>query len=283
MIPRHGERGYASVAAVAAIAVFGMMALTLVQVSQTTIGDAAAEVGQARAAAATDAGLALTLDGLLARDRANRWSIDGRSRQLRFDGAQLVVRIEDERGKVPLNLLDDTTARALIAAAGAGAGEKGRIAAESLLDWIDNDEVPRPSGAENAFYRARGIHPRNGPLQTIDELAQVRGFDAALVNRLRSFVTVDYGSGAFDARYAQPEAIGVMLGGGRDGPQAIARRRELAGQRVAIELGDNLDLAGRPLTVVVEAVRPDGARALRRTIIELTGSPERPYIVRKFD
>ncbi len=283
MNPPHREQGYASVAAVAAIAVFGLMALALVQASQSTIGDAAAEVGQARAAAAADAGLALALDGLLARDRANRWSIDGRNRSLRFDGAQLTVRIEDERGKVPLNLLDEAMAARLIEAAGLGAGERADIAAQSLLDWIDNDEQPHPSGAENAYYRPRGIHPRNAPLQTIDELAQVRGFDPALVDRLRSFVTVNYGSGAFDASHARPEAISVMLGGGRDSPQAIARQREMAGQRVAIELGDDRDLAGRPLTVVVEAVRPDGARALRRAIIELTGSELRPYIVRAFD
>jgi len=280
--PRRGEQGYAVVAAVAGIAVFAMMAVTLVQSSRTTLTVAAAEVGQAKAAAAADAGCALALDGLLARDRANRWSIDGRVRTVSFDDTLLRIHIEDERGKVPLNLLDEETAERLVESAGLGVGERARIAEESLLDWTDNDEDPRPSGAENDYYRARGIRPPNGPLESVDELSQIRGFDPAVVERIRSFVTVNFGIGGFDARFAQPQAIGVMLGGGRDSPAVIARQRELNGQRVAIELGENIDLTGRPLTIVVEATRIDGARAVRRMVIELTGSDVRPYIVRSF-
>jgi hypothetical protein len=120
-------------------------------------------------------------------------------------------------------------------------------------------------------------------MQSLDELALVRGFDAPTVERMRSYVTVNFGIGGFDARYAQPAAIGVMLGGGRDSPAAIVRQRELAGERVAIELGDAIDLTGRPLMITVEAIRPEGARALRRTVIELTASQSRPYIVRSFN
>ena len=74
-----------------------------------------------------------------------------------------------------------------------------------------------------------------------------------------------------------------MLEGGRDSPQAIGRQRELDGQRTAIELGDAVDLSGRPLMIVVDASLPDGARAVRRTTIELTGSPVRPFVVRSFE
>lgn len=276
-----GEDGYAMVAAVAAIAVFAMMAMSLVQANQTGVAEATADYGQAKAAAAADAGLALALGGLLAEGRASRWSIDGRVRTLRFDDADLKIRIEDERGKVPLNLLDEETAGRLAEAAGLR-GERARIAADSLLDWTDEDDEPHAAGAEALYYRARGIHPRNGPLESIEELAQVRGFDTATVERLRDFVTVNFGPGGFDVRFGEPRAIGVMTAGGEDNPAAIVRQRELSGQRTAIEIGEDVDLTGRPLTIVVEARRADGSRALRRTIVELTGSPQRPYIIRSF-
>lgn len=279
---RHaGEDGYAMVAAVAAIALFAMMAVALVRTNQTVIGDAAADYGQAKAAAAADAGFVLALGGLLAEGRADRWSIDGRARALRFEDADLKIRVEDERGKVPLNLLDEETAARLVAAGGLS-GERARIAADSLLDWTDDDDEPRGAGAEAIHYRGQGIHPRNGPLESIDELAQVRGFDAAVVDRLRDFVTVNFGTGGFDARFGQPRAIGVMLPGGDGNPAALSRERELSGQRTAIEIGDSIDLTGRPLTIVVEATRPDGSRALRRTVVELTGAAQRPYIIRSF-
>lgn len=277
------ERGYASIAAIAAIAVLATLAVSLLEGSESRIGTAIADVESAKASAAADAGLALALDGLLVSDRAGRWSIDGRQRRIDFAGTRLTIAIEDERGKVPLNLLDERTAARLVETAGLGSGDAARIAADLLLDWTDDNEETRSFGAEADFYRARGIRPPNGPLRSIDELARVRGFSPAIIERIRSYVTVNFGAGGFDARFAQPDAIEVMLDGGSDSPEVIQRRRELAGQRVAVEIGDPVDLVGRPLTIAVVAERPSGARTSQRTVIELTGSPRRPYVVRSFD
>lgn len=277
------ERGYATVAAVAAIAVFGMISLTLVEGNRTLVGDAAAEVGQARTSAAADAGLAMALDGLLVRDRAMRWSIDGRIHEETFAGTRIRIRIEDERGKVPLNLLDEDSAKALVQAAGL-TGERARIAADALLDWTDDDDEPRPDGAESLYYHGRGVHSRNGPPQSLEELLLIRGWDQPAIDRIRPFVTAHFGRGGFDARFAQPRAIGVMLGGGEGNPLAIERQREQAGQRTAIELGENdTQLVHRPLTVVVEATDGTGARTVRRTIVELTGNDSQPYVVRAYE
>jgi general secretion pathway protein K len=271
------------VAAVAGIAVFAMMALTLVQSSQSDILEVSAEVQQAKASAAADAGLAIALNGLLAKDRSNRWSIDGRRRVESFDGATVQIRVEDERGKVPINLLDDEFAARLMEVIGIGFGSRSKIAADSLSDWTDDDDEPRPDGAEAEYYSARGIRPRNGPLQSIEELAQVRGFDRAMIARLKPFITVNFGVGGFDSRFAHPSAIGVMSEGGVDSPAAINRQRELDGQRTAIELGEDIDLVGRPLMISVEAIRPSGARAVRQMVVELTGSAVRPYVVRAYE
>ncbi len=283
MTPPPGEAGYATIAAIAAIAVLAISALTLVESSRTSIAAVAAEVEQARAAAAAEAGLAIALNALLVDNRAERWSIDGRIRTLAFAGSRLEITVEDERGKVPLNLLDDEYAARLVEAAGINDGPRARIAADSLADWLDDDDEPRPDGAESEWYGRRGIRPRNGGLQSVGELAQIRGWDKATVQRIRPFVTVNFGNGGFDPQFAHPDAIAVMSEGGAGSPAAIQRRRELGGQREAIELGDRLDLVGRPLSVVVEAQRPGGARSRRRSIVELTGARERPYLIRAIE
>lgn len=270
------------VAVVASIAVFAMMAGAIVAATRGSIVAARAEIDHAQASAAADAGLAIAIQGLLSTDAAYRWSIDGRQRRLDFGQAHLVIRIEDERGKVPISLIDADQLTRLLEEIGLG-GERLRVARDSLLDWVDDDDEPRPDGAERSYYQPSGFAPRNGSLLTIEELARVRGFDAALVERLRPAITVNYGSGPFDARNAHPLALGIMLEGGVDSPLAIQRKRELSGQVTAIELESQAERIGKPLSIFVEATLSDGAQARRTEIVELTGSDLRPYVVRSFE
>jgi len=47
--------------------------------------------------------------------------------------------------------------------------------ADAILDWLDPDDTPREFGAEIDYYSAYGYACKNGPLDTIEELLQVRG------------------------------------------------------------------------------------------------------------
>lgn len=55
--------------------------------------------------------------------------------------------------------------------------------AEAILDWIDEDEEPRPLGAELEYYTtlATPYSPPNGPLQSVEELLLVRGVTPTLL------------------------------------------------------------------------------------------------------
>lgn len=273
------EDGYALIAAVASILLFAMLALVVMQGTRSRIAEAGADVQAARASAIADAGVVYALSRLLEGNAARRWSMDDRERTVQLLGASLAIRIVDERGKVPINLMEEDTAEALLSLAGLS-GERLRIARDSLLDWLDDDEERRPDGAERGYYRSRTILPRNGPVQSVEELARVKGFDADVVRRLRPLLSADFGSGGFDTRFAQPEAIAVMAGNGALTPQAIARAREQAGQRTALEFLDHAALIARPFTISVRARTADGATALRQCIVELTGNADRPYVVR---
>lgn len=277
---RAAESGYALVAAVASIAVFAAIALTVQTMARTALLATTAEQGALHAGAAADAGIAIALEGLLA--DADRWAIDGRRYDRRFGAARLRIRIEDERGKVPVNHLTEPQVTRLLGTAGL-ADDRLRIARDSLLDWIDEDGVKRPFGAEAAEYRASLLEPPNGFLAAVDELGSVRGFDHTVVERLRPFVTVESGAASFDPRYADPRAIAVMTEGGADSPAAIDRLREQAGQRTALSLAASQRIDARPLTIAVEASLPGGARAERRAVVQLTGAPSRPYVVRSFE
>jgi general secretion pathway protein K len=63
---------------------------------------------------------------------------------------------------------------------------------DPLADWIDENVDPHRSGAEvNWYQRLKPPYaPRNGPLQTLEELRLIKGFDGKTYEALRPFITV---------------------------------------------------------------------------------------------
>ncbi|MCP9440581.1 MAG: type II secretion system minor pseudopilin GspK [Nitrospira sp.] len=111
----------------------------------------------------------------------------------------LSAQIQDERGK--LNLND------LVASAGDPIQSKTRTdrirrlfellqinpdLVDALIDWIDQDDNPRPAGAESLYYQSLKPPYRaaNGPLQALSDLRLVKGFTPDIIARLSRYVTV---------------------------------------------------------------------------------------------
>ncbi len=109
--------------------------------------------------------------------------------------------LEDQSSKLNLNALaqdggDETAARNRLQFI---PGMTEDIA-DAILDWIDEDNQPRAYGAEDSYYQGLNpaYQPRNGPLQSLSELLQVRGVTPELLYGLdanRNFV-VDQGEQA---------------------------------------------------------------------------------------
>lgn len=111
------------------------------------------------------------------------------------------ISIEEESGKLDLNSLvhydtgapkefhQETLKRLLINL------ELPPELKEAVEDWTDKDQAPRPSGAEVNYYLARKppYQPHDGRMDTLEELALVKGFTPEVMNKLRSCVTV-YGA-----------------------------------------------------------------------------------------
>jgi general secretion pathway protein K len=102
--------------------------------------------------------------------------------------------------------------------------------ADALADWIDPDSEPlSQDGAEDAYYLA--LHPpylvANRPLTEVAELVQVRGFDDAVRERLRPFVSALPVFTAINTNTAPPEVIAAVVDGlHMDAARALVERRE---------------------------------------------------------
>jgi general secretion pathway protein K len=110
------------------------------------------------------------------------------------------ISIEEESGKLDLNSATSQTGipDSFYSAAMERLLKKLELSPDlydSLKDWTDTDDTPRPSGAETSYYNklTPPYQAHNGKLDTFEELALLKGFTPQVLTRLRSCVTV-YGS-----------------------------------------------------------------------------------------
>jgi general secretion pathway protein K len=258
---RRGERGYVMLAAVAAVAAFGYLALAALGGGRSAVIAAGAELTQARLSAACDAGAALAIRQLDLVDPARRWRLVGPPHEIMFDGMTLAITVEDENGKAPINFLQVGELRRLFELGGADPKDVGRLVANFTA--LRGDLTP--AGAPSPPIDPR-IAAQRGRLTSIEELQLLPGMTPALYARIAPAVTVNSTTAAFDPRTASPLALAVMAP--RTPPAKPAEAPPVAGHIV---------------TVRVEATDGRGGRVRRTTVVDFTASAARPYYVRGLD
>jgi general secretion pathway protein K len=71
---------------------------------------------------------------------------------------------------------------------------------DAVADWIDENDIPKPGGAENQWYASRkpALKAKNSKLDTFEELSLLKGFSSEVIDKIRPFVTV-YGESSVAA------------------------------------------------------------------------------------
>jgi len=87
--------------------------------------------------------------------------------------------------------------------------------AKNLIEYVDPDEVRTDGGLEDDYYQHQTPPYRaaNRPLLSVDELGLVEGFDAALVELIRPYVTVYpfVGGGGVNPNTAPPHVLALIF------------------------------------------------------------------------
>jgi general secretion pathway protein K len=203
------QRGIALLVTISVIAVLVPATLSL----NRTVRDSAASTSAAKdrmtLSQMADSGIAAAM-ALLAAEKADSesdslaedWAdpdrLDLLAESIPFERGSVAIRVSDERGRIQVNALVDSPK-------GGAFSEPQRLlwdhflnnlilgndfyeeldvpmVLNSLKDWLDSgddDAVTGLSGAESDYYRGLSppYSPRNGPIEHVDELRQVRGLD----------------------------------------------------------------------------------------------------------
>lgn len=106
-------------------------------------------------------------------------------------GRTVAVEIELENSKIGLNKADYDLLSATIASKGYDV-QLAESIANAIIDWRDEDDFVTGTGAELETYQSEGYSysPRNGPFETVGELAFVKGVSPAMVRCLLPVLTV---------------------------------------------------------------------------------------------
>lgn len=159
--------------------------------------------------------------------------------------------------------------------------------AQAVADWIDaDDEVQSPGGAENSYYLGLPDPYRaaNMPLETIDDLSMIKGFDETTINMLKPYVTALPGPTKINVDTAPPEVLSAIMPGlTLSAARALASSRSqhyfadvgdfaarIQSRNVAIPY-DNIQVASQYFLVTVKATQ-GRAQVIMRTLLDREGS-----------
>ena len=123
----------------------------------------------------------------------------------------LTLRVQDERGLIALNTVDETILSKLFNNLGIPAENHARMI-DGLRDYIDPDDLKHLNGAEQAEYQSAGKNaPTNDFLRVRDELADVIGWEKLFATLDAADIGVAGLRERFLAQFTTARHIGVNV------------------------------------------------------------------------
>ena len=300
MSPVARDRGFALV-----LVLWALLLLTTIGISfgyaarvETITGTTLSDAVRAEAVAA--GGVRRAILGLLAKDEALRWPVDGQVRAIPWPNALLRVSVRAESAKIDLNQAPPELLTGLFQ------NLLPESDAERLVTVVlarREQAAPRPEGATDTDRRAarsarlargarpmRGVRPSGTAQQafaSVDELVQLPGFDPESVARLRPYLTVYSGRPQVDAVSADVEVLAAVPGMSREAALRFAEERAarpaVAGEPLDLsslgEAAAYLEAGSKAGVTNVRAVArlSAGGAALVEAVVSLGGSGAAPY------
>lgn len=140
------------------------------------------------------------------------WKPGNQSYAIKLGDRNCEIGISDESSKINVNKITDATRANFVTFLTSYTFKMDIITAEtitdSILDWTDADDFHHLKGAEKDYYMSlpSPYEPKNGALETIEELALIKGFSSQVFEKLRDYLTV-YGSGKINVNTASKAVL----------------------------------------------------------------------------
>jgi general secretion pathway protein K len=185
------ERGFALLIVLWTLVLIAFIVAHVTAAGRTEVQIAANLSANAAAQAAADGAIYQAIFQVSDPRPDHHWTIDGSTHELVIGKSRIMLRIEDEAGRINPNLASGALLQGLLRASG-GDPQLAATVASAIAEWVGSAGTPRPPAELVAEYRAAGLDyaPPGSPLETVDELGRVRGMTADLLAALRPHLTL---------------------------------------------------------------------------------------------
>lgn len=221
------QRGFALLLVLWAVMILGVVAAAMLAGSKASQRQAYDGVDTLRRRAIEDAALARAVAGAfasvggpkkpgadaLAEPKKSHWRRDGTPEIIRFDGHAITVAIQDEAGKVDINVANKDTLTALLKPTDLSGADIEDLT-NHIIDWRSNPKLSAKANIVPVEYQGLGYayHSRHAPFQTIDELRLVDGMTPEVYDQIASGITVYSGRKQIDPATAPLAALLTLPG-----------------------------------------------------------------------
>jgi len=117
----------------------------------------------------------------------NRYFLDGSFAAIDLFNRKTKISFQREAGIINLRAYHPEIIDGLLRYFGMEKNNR-RIFVDSLMDWIDRDDLIRLHGVEKDYYEKLGYSPRNGALLTVDEIILIKGMEEKIFDKTRPFM-----------------------------------------------------------------------------------------------
>ena len=271
---RPSERGIAIVAALWAATVLAIIILSVLQIvrADARVGRGREDVAQLSGAA--DAAVNITILSMLG-PAATQPPVNAVPFTVRFAGYAARVTVQDETGKIDLNMAKEATLRGLLLGAGLGSGASVELA-RRIIAWRGSNP-PDPSGGGET-----SSSPHRQLLQSVEELQQIAGITPDIYRQLAPLVTVYSQAPWIDPAFSSLQVLNAFRTIDPNAERAWRRaEEERAGIRTP-QPSPGVAL-GHAFTITAEVNGAASARVIRTAVVRLTGQTAEPLMIYRWN
>ncbi|MBF0460609.1 MAG: general secretion pathway protein GspK [Magnetococcales bacterium] len=268
------NHGFALVVVLWGIVVLSLIMMAFSADTRMEIKMARNTIEHTQMRAMADGGIEIAIYFLLDSTSKNRWLPNGIFHAVKMKEGDLLVNVQDEGGKIDLNMASKELLQKLFSSLYADAQIDTSLA-DAIIDWRDKNDLNQLNYVEKSGYREAGLAygAKHAPFESVRELRLVLGMTDEIYDAIQLAVTVYSQQAEPNKKTAPVQVLKALSDLSEMELKKILAERELSKESDEQTMEPNIGV----YRIQSEAKGGTGVSFSRYAIVRLTGIKENPF------